>query len=472
MTWTESVTKAIEDLTLRKKRQNFSRQELIDEELDNTLSRIDSTGKTPAQTLSRILQELRDLGYLEFLTNGEYIVTNNQINSDEIRQIDESIGLMETLNDPVNKEIELEKLDSNIPLMDKPFDPTMIKIDTKTPSLDTLIERIELKEVELETESYFQRNPDLWDDTKKSRLIESILIQFPLPAFYFDGTDNRKWLVVDGLQRLSSIRSFVVDKTLKLTNLEFLTKLNGKGYDDLGRDLQRIIKNTQVVVYIILPGTPTDVKYNIFKRINTGGLILVPQEIRHALFQGEPAKFIAQLALVPTFIEATGNSIKPERMLDRDFANRFLAFYHLGYDSYQPDLDTYMSKAMAAVNTMTDKQRSEIKEAYSRSMQLNIDIFGKHAFRKFENVDDGRSPINKALFDVFSVSFAKLSKEEAAVIKLNKAQFINDFVDLLYHDKDNTFFWAVTSSTSDKYRVQYRYKKVQELVYNMINNAS
>ncbi|OSZ79007.1 hypothetical protein CAP35_12380 [Chitinophagaceae bacterium IBVUCB1] len=366
--------------------------------------------------------------------------------------------------DPSNNEIELEKLDANVPLMEKPFDPTLIKIDTKTPSLDTLIERIELKEIELETESYFQRNPDLWDDTKKSRLIESILIQFPLPAFYFDGTDNRKWLVVDGLQRLSSVRSFVVDKTLKLTNLEFLTALNGKGYDELGRDLQRIIKNAQIVVYIILPGTPTDVKYNIFKRINTGGLILVPQEIRHALFQGEPSKFIAQLALIPEFVKATGKSIKTDRMLDRDFANRFLAFYHLGYEAYQPDLDTYMSRAMAAVYTMSEQQKSEIKEAYSRSMELNIEIFGKHAFRKFTDINDGRSPINKALFDVFSVSFARLSHEESEILKENKDQFIDDFVELLYHDDDNNFFWAVTSSTSDKYRVQYRYQKVQELI--------
>ncbi|RKR80751.1 uncharacterized protein DUF262 [Mucilaginibacter gracilis] len=381
-----------------------------------------------------------------------------------------ALALTATLPDPTNAEIELEKLDSNVPLMDKPFDPTMIKIDTKTPSLDTLIERIELKEVELETESYFQRNPDLWDDTKKSRLIESILIQFPLPAFYFDGTDNRKWLVVDGLQRLSSIRSFVVDKTLKLTNLEFLTTLNGKGYDDLGRDLQRIIKNAQVVVYIILPGTPTDVKYNIFKRINTGGLILVPQEIRHALFQGAPANFIAQLALTPSFVNATGRSIKTERMLDRDFANRFLAFYYLGYDSYQPDLDTYMSKAMAAVHTMSEDQKDEIKNAYDRSMQLNIDIFGKHAFRKFENINDGRSPINKALFDVFSVSFAKLTEGEMTLIKDRKDKFIEDFINLLYHDVDNTFFWAVTSSTSDKYRVQYRYQKVQELITSTINS--
>jgi hypothetical protein len=377
-------------------------------------------------------------------------------------------AIEQPIEDPTNADVELEKVDSTIQLMEKPFDPTMIKIDTKTPSLDTLIERIELKEIELETESYFQRNPDLWDDTKKSRLIESILIQFPLPAFYFDGTENKKWLVVDGLQRLSSIRSFVVDKTLKLTNMEFLTQLNGKRYDDLGRDLQRIIKSTQVVVYIILPGTPTDVKYNIFKRINTGGLILVPQEIRHALFQGQPSKFIAELALTPSFVQATGHSIKTDRMLDRDFANRFLAFYHLGYENYQPDLDTYMSKAMASVNGLSSSQMANIKDAFNKSMVLNMEIFGKHAFRKFENINDGRSPINKALFDAFSVAFAKLSESDSLTLKSNRDEFLAAFISLLYADKDNAFFWAITSSTSDKYRVQYRHQKVQELINKFV----
>jgi hypothetical protein len=256
-------------------------------------------------------------------------------------------------------------------LLEKPFNPAYINIKTSTPSLDILIKRMAQSAIEMDTTTYFQRNPNLWDDVKKSQLIESILIRFPLPAFYFDGSDDNKWLVVDGLQRLSSIRHFVLDKAnpLRLTGMEFLTGLDGKTYDQLDLSLQRLIEETPVVVYLINPGTPADVKFNIFKRINTGGLKLEPQEIRHALFQGTPSKFIAELAEMEEFRAATTYSIKSHRMLDRDFANRFLAFYVFPYDKYQPDLDTFMSKAMASTVRMSDVELEKIK---SDSQKLTI----------------------------------------------------------------------------------------------------
>lgn len=367
-------------------------------------------------------------------------------------------------------DIEQEGIDPKVKLMDKPFNPALINIDTKTPSLDTLIKRMSQAEPEIEmnTEHYFQRNADLWDDEKQSRLIESILIRFPLPAFYFDGTVKKKWLVVDGLQRLSSVRNFVIKKTLKLVNLEFLTHLNGDGYDDLDRDLQRIIEETQVVTYIINPGTPDDVKFNIFKRINTGGLVLEAQEIRHALNQGEPAKFIAELAKTPEFIQATEGKIRPERMLDRDFANRFLAFYHFGYKNFTPDLDTFMSRALADVKKMTAEEKNKIKQDFTNSMKLNYEVLGKQAFRKMETDQERRKPLNKALFDVFSVVFAELNDEGRIKIKSKKIKVVDALIDLL--ENDNEFLASVTSSTSDKGRVNYRFSKIEELVNSLLNN--
>lgn len=363
----------------------------------------------------------------------------------------------------VEEDIEIEESDDSVHLMEKPFDPTKINIETKTPSLDTLINRIQSKSVAMNTEEYFQRKDDLWDVVKQSRLIESILIRFPLPAFFFDATKDSHWLIVDGLQRLSSIRNFCVNKTLKLTKLEFLSQLEGLGWDDLQEDLQRLIKETQVVIYKIMPGTPTDVKFNIFKRINTGGLILEPQEIRHALFQGTPAIFISQLAKNKAFIKATGGRIKTHRMLDRDFANRFLAFYIFGSEDYQPDLDTFMSRAMAILNNLNPDQLDKIKNDFTKAMDLAFAIFKDEAFRKVKGFHQRKPPINKALFDAIAAQFARISDSDRKVLLKNGMKFKKALKDKLANDEK--FFNSVTSSTGDKGKVQYRHGEILNLIH-------
>ena len=135
-------------------------------------------------------------------------------------------------------DVEVEQIDVTVSLMDKPFDPTQINIETKTPSLDTLIKRIKNKTVQLNTESYFQRNPNLWDETKQSRLIESILIQFPLPAFYFDATNENNWLVVDGLP-----------SNLQTATNEMFLKVTGKKIDT-SRMLDRDFANRFLCFYL------------------------------------------------------------------------------------------------------------------------------------------------------------------------------------------------------------------------------
>jgi len=369
---------------------------------------------------------------------------------------------------------EKEQVDETVLLMEKPFDPTLIKIETKTPSLDTLVKRIGRESIQMNTETYFQRKDDLWDKTKQSRLIESILIRFPLPAFFFDASDDSNWLVVDGLQRLSSIRNFVVDKSQPLTNLEFLTHLNGMYWDDLPEDLQRVIEESQVVVYKIMPGTPTDVKFNIFKRINTGGLILEPQEIRHALFQGRPATFVYELAKTEAFLEATEHRIKTNRMLDRDFANRFLGFYMLGVNNYGKkefgqDLDSFMSEAMAQIYNKTEEELAEIKSAYESSMLLSKQIFGREAFRKVRGGYGRLPPINKALFDSLSTQLALLTKDEGVALIKNSETLKRKLKNELSENYD--FFMAVTSATGDRKRVHLRHSTVRRLIEESINHA-
>lgn len=369
---------------------------------------------------------------------------------------------MQDENNNMVNEPDVEYEDLSGALMEKPFDPNKIDITTKTPSIDILIKRLKAEPAEIDLSPAFQRHSDLWDDEKQSRLIESILIKFPLPAFYFDGSDNNKWLVVDGLQRLSSLRNFIILKKLKLKGLEFLRQLNGLKFDDLPRSLQRQIEETQITAYIINDGTPEEVKFNIFQRINTGGLTLNSQEIRHALNQGIPAQFVAELAELDEFKFATDEALKPKRMLDREFVTRFLAFYLHPYPEYVPDLDTYMNSAMGELKKMDDSQRQKIKTDFIQSVLLAKSIFGEWAFRKADKYPDKRKPINKALFEVWSVSLAKLDGLQRRTLEERKEILFNKSIELV--KEDAMFFDSITTSTGNKSSVAYRFSSIEKII--------
>lgn len=267
----------------------------------------------------------------------------------------------------------------------EPFDPTQIRVDTRPMTIDLVLDRIKYEEINLTPD--FQRHADIWTDISKSRLIESILIRIPLPAFYLDATDDDKWLVIDGLQRLTAIKRFVIDNDLRLKGLEFLTNLKNKNYNELPRHYQRRIKETVITVYLIEKGTPPEVKFNIFKRINTGGLPLSLQEIRHALNQGQAANLLAKLADSAEFKLVTGlqktKTRKYLRMEDRNFVLRFLAFMLTPYNNYQAkSLDVFLNETMSSINQMSQQEINLLEQNFIRAMKVAFDIFGEYAFRK------------------------------------------------------------------------------------------
>ena len=214
----------------------------------------------------------------------------------------------------INDGSEVENEDSLLPMPEiRPFDPSKIDIDTKTMELSSIIERLEYNEINMNTD--FQRKSGLWTDVQKSQLIESLLLRIPIPAFYFDGGIKDNWLIIDGLQRITALKKFVIDGDLRLSGLEFFHDLEGMKYTELPRTFIRRIKETNIVAYIVKGGTPANVKYHIFKRINTGGLELKPQEIRHALYQGLATDLCKKFAKFSEFQMATTYSIKDDRMM-------------------------------------------------------------------------------------------------------------------------------------------------------------
>jgi len=367
----------------------------------------------------------------------------------------------------ISKELEesdIEAIDESGDFM-RSFDPNKVKITTPVMTIQIIVERLVDDQINLFTE--FQRRPDLWDKKKQSRLIESIILKAPLPSFYFDAEKDNTWQVVDGLQRISTIKNYIVDKTLTLEGLEFLQQFNGKKYDDLPRDLQRRIKSFPITAHIIQEGTRDDIKYILFSRINTEGLTLAPQEIRHALNQGKPADFIKELAELPSFRKATDFSIKSLRMEDRDFVNRFIAFYFTGHHNYQPDLNSFLNLGMANLKNKSEEVLQRVKQGFIQANELAFDIFPKDAYRKRANDTARRKPINKALFDALSVNLARLNELQVEKLRKNKGLFRERIKLLMRNDKD--FKNAISFGTGQKDKVKLRYKKIEHILQRILN---
>ena len=317
----------------------------------------------------------------------------------------------------------------DVGLISKPFDPEKIRVKTEPRSLDLVLKRISHREIDLAPE--FQRRARVWSQTKKAQLIESLLLRIPLPVFYVSAAPNDDWAVVDGLQRLTTISDFHAN-SFPLTNLEYLKELENRTFSQLPRPLQRRIEETVIVVHIIEPGTPDDVMINIFKRINTGGEPLRAQEIRNALVKGPARPFLKELAASSRFLDTTGRTVNDNRLDAQECVARFCTFLIYPFSDYgDSDLDSFILKGMQAISVMTDGARDGLRRSFERAMDAAAAILGRHAFRKFLEVDGRRGPVSKALFETTSVNLARLSDDEIKCLIARKDKVMAALVHLM-----------------------------------------
>lgn len=370
----------------------------------------------------------------------------------------------------IQNELGVEEEDLNggksMEVTTKPFNPNEIDVDISTVNLGSLIEQLENDEIDLQPD--FQRAADVWDNVKKSRLIESILLGLPLPSFYFsEDPVSQKLSIIDGLQRICAIRDFVLkeDEPLKLEGLQFLKNFEGLTFSQLARPEVKRIKSLKITMNTLRKGTPLDVKYIIFQRVNTAGEPLTPQEMRHALNQGPAAIFIKELANMESFKKATNYSVKSKRMQDRDFVNRFVAFF-IGYQDYMGDLDMFLNDKMGELNKMTPAQRNDIRVSFDKAMECCYEIFKKDTFRKRYKITDKRKPISKSVYDTLSVNIAWLSDEEQHLLLKNAEAFKAGMIRLF---NDEKFNFSISTGTGQKYNVEQRFTMVKSLIKEIIS---
>ncbi len=326
-----------------------------------------------------------------------------------------------------------------------------------------LSESENISDLELDGDDELQRNKGLWNDEQKSRFIESLMIKLPIPMFYLDGT-QKPWRVIDGLQRLGTIVSFM-NNEFELKSLEYLgQQCNGLTFTskEIPGYLRDRILNAELTAYVVNPGTPEVVKYNIFQRINTGGLRLNGQEIRNAIFKGRPVQFTKDLASEKSFIEATNSKITPRRMMDREYANRFIAFQVFNYEDYSGKMDLFLSEALYDLYQRSENDLNEIRSLFKLSMQRASKIFGGYGFyRPKDNGVWGRQP-NKAVFDTISWNLVELSDNQFSKILNHRDRFIKEYSS--YMNNEEAMFKSVNDTTGSKTAVTNRFKLLNEFL--------
>jgi hypothetical protein len=346
----------------------------------------------------------------------------------------------------------------------EPWDPEQIRIHTKHYSLRQLVDMIADGDVDLAPD--FQRQY-VWKDWQRWGLIESLLLGVPLPSFYFNEDPDGRLQVVDGVQRLTTIYNFVRAKSFRLGSLTYLHDLEGRDFDKLDGAFRRRLLGAQFVAHVIDPQTPYRVKFDIFRRINTGGSPLSAQEIRHCMSGEQSRAFLKKLADDKDFIAATGASLHNHpRMADREVALRSVAFRLFSVDDYAKSgtLDDFLGKATERIDSeLSETELHQIHQTFSRGMRHAKLAFGDYAFRKWPRDADRRNPINRALVETWGTVLADFS--EARVIERQNA-LARRARDLMTDDLP--FIGSIAGSTGDPANVRERFTKVRAVATEVL----
>lgn len=441
-----------------------------------------------AATLIRDSDEFMPEGF-QAIDNKKNFDLSDLVDLSEITGIDEGWG--EEVEDSSSKQLTNDKVQElQIP-----------NIRRQTPSLALLYDRLRYEEIEIQPE--YQRKDRIWDDKRKSRLIESILMGLPLPIFYFgERIKNDHWIVIDGLQRLTTIEDFMKGAfSLKLDNDSPLLHLDGKTYRDFDRKEARAIREYEITAYVIDVNEEYDNNggedrfiIELFHRINTYGVKLSEQEIRSAINFGTSIYYLKFLASSTTFIKATTGIVNPQRQKDVELCLTAMAFMIYGYKDFNANsYNSFLSKAMKWINNQdfrkVEKDGHEdyqsdstiintLTQKFENSLNLCMELFGEHAFKKTRDLTK-KTPISKQLFEVLVTIFANIDESQREKIINNKVKFVNTLYDAIECNSREYAVWespnyqivpdrglkyALSTSTGKRVTILYRFDSIIEIL--------
>jgi hypothetical protein len=308
-----------------------------------------------------------------------------------------------------------------------------------------------------------------------SKLIESIIMDVPIPVIYLAEEKDGTYSVIDGQQRLTSFLSFITGKypngdLFKLTGLKVYKELNRKLFSDLDKEFQNKIRKTTLHTIVIKKESNEDVKFEIFERLNTGSIKLNEDEIRNTVYRGDYIKLLAELEDNETFHKVVQKDNYKKRMIYRGMILRFFAISEKSHLNYQPSMKQFCNKELRDNRYLSTEKAKEYRTKFHDCIDLVKVVFGKTAFRRYipsnsekEQGNWTTTRINMALFDIQMCGFVNYSKNEI----LRNADYIREaMLELMTNNQD--FIDSILLQTSNKEVLKKRFKiwleKLDEIV--------
>lgn len=327
-------------------------------------------------------------------------------------------------------------------------------------SLQSVSDMVESNAIDISPK--YQRR-ERWDDNKESGLIESFLLNIPVPPIYLAEDEYGIYSVIDGKQRITAIHKFLKGR-LKLKNLEKFPELEGYTFNDLPVALSNALKiRPYLRVVTLLRQSDPDLKHEVFLRLNKAGVALNSQEIRNVAFRGRFNDLIFELSQTEYLnqqLKATFESKVYKEMIDVQFVLRFYTVKEY-WHNFSGNMDQAMDKFMTANYKNTDEQILKKKEEFERAIYFCDKIWGYDGYMK----PDASKRVLQGFYDIQMVCSSFLTENEYNNA-IDKREMIKQELHNLL-ESDENFMESVTQFTSNQKNVKYRIETFTTVLRNI-----
>lgn len=335
-------------------------------------------------------------------------------------------------------------------------------------SLSAISEMVTAGSIDIEPK--YQRR-HRWHDERQSALIESFILNVPVPPVYLSEDEYGEYSVIDGKQRITSIKRFICNE-LRLDGLERLYELNGMKFSDLPLQIKNALSvRPYIRVITLLKQSNPQLKYEVFLRLNTGGETLAPQEVRNVAYSGALNDLLLELSenqIIRSKLKIQGDASNSYRKMDD--VELVLRYFTLlsGWRNIGKVLAHEMSSYMDENRDIGAAEVSRLRGEFTRAIEGCVSIFGEHAFHRPLEKGGWREQLISPLYDAQMIAVSLLNDDQIANLS-NRQDEVESGLRSLFERSD--FSKSVTQATNNPTNVRRRILGVSELLTITLQGA-